>query len=714
MPGNDYAEHPRFAMASQRMWDLLQYRYILRNANLTYSNAAMAIHTEAMRYRARVIRCSMVPSALNAMQVVGNRLHTLECHHNVDDANNPFHPTAPLCLWGSTLCTLIVHSNRAIRCFAQQFVHLTRLSSLTASVQGVDIQPVLSALPTLTGLSHLDLNVDGVTADMDTAIVTNGLTHANLRSLHLRIAIRCDIHCNHVMDILGQLGPARLPSLRVLRVIFVCPQSIAHGLPFHRLTPLFGGTISDFSFDILGPDSTWLGMSMLDALERLLANILQCNGIRAVRFGAYTSLQHCGGFTPPDTPPSRGIRSLVLPAPALGACMTNHPKAPHGLRQRPTILERMSDLTSLHLHVGNNTKMDHLHTIIVALLPQLQTLVINGCALFASCECSHTVALFDAILQSHTQQVFRPLLQASLKVTVPTHLDLMFRGLESLAARGLQRLELRLTGSLGDAGTQRLMDALSAASATLKTLTLSGAVVLYDVLLSTTASVPFGQLHHLDVIVSVDSVKRFPDCAPIPQLRFPDGLKKISLRSFHNCVADFNTMCGVTRTLCASAATIASVEIVDIQWLNLMESLSQFGAHLGPRFEKLTQVRLLLHGLHSHNTLGFVCGGLVRLPNLANLNITFADTDIHAVVGRTLSKLETLVTFTLVLTGSTRIPYGAEDALAMVARIPTLSDVCLYDVRIRANENGLGALDAALRHRRLYQYKREMQYGLDI
>ena len=699
MPVADYAEHPWFSMASHRMWNLLRYRYVLEQAKLTNTNINMAARTEAMRYTVRVIRCRIVPSALNAMQVPDSRLHTLECYNNGENVD-PFHMTAALCLSGCTLRTLIVHSDRAIRCFARQFVHLTRLSSLTASVAGNDIHPVLSGLTTLKGLSHLDLNLNGAMADMDPTIITAGLTHANLRFLRLRITIQCDAHCNHMMDMVGQL---RLPLLRGLQVTFDCAQSSE--FQFHRLAPLFGTQatlLSDFTIDFFGPRS---GMQTLDAL---LPIILRSHGIRAVRFGAHAARS----FIPPDMPP-RGIRCLVVPAHALGACLRD---------DAPTTMERLSDLTSLQLHVGNTTEMDHLHTIMVALLPQLQTLVINGGTTYAHCECPHTVTLFDAILKADKQQDHRPLLHASVKVTTVPDSDVLFRGLESLAVRGLRKLDLWLTGSLGPEGTQRLMYALSAASATLETMCLSGALVLYDVLLSAETSAllgrPFCRVHNLDIVLSMDSVKPLPDDGALAQLRFPNGLKQFSLGSSAlSCVADFHSMCAVTQTLSASAASIASVDITDIQWLDVKESLSHFGAHLGRTFEKLTKVHLWIHSLHSRNTLAFICGGLARSPNIENLDIAFSNTNVHAVVGRLLSTMESLVTLTLTVADGTLILHGADDALAMLAQIPTLSVLTVYDDRDPTgpdNGAGLGALDAALRSRRLLRYRQILDYSASM
>jgi hypothetical protein len=253
------------------------------------------------------------------------------------------------------------------------------------------------------------------------------------------------------------------------------------------------------------------------------------------------------------------------------------------------------------------------------------------------------------------------------------------------------------------------MRALAAASATLETLYLSGAVVLYDVLMFEESEQAFHRVNDLTVNISVDSLTMSADWTRMARLRFPVGLKRVSLRSFHTCVADFGTMCAVTETFTASAASIVSVEMVDIHWRNANESWSLFGARLGRMFVKLANVKLLIHSLYSHNTLGFVCGGLVRLPNLEDLNIAFVDTNVHIVVGRVLSNLKTLLTLTFVLSGNTRVVYGADEALALLAQIPNLSDVALYDYRnetsIRENGNALRALDTALRHRRLFRYR---------
>jgi hypothetical protein len=244
--------------------------------------------------------------------------------------------------------------------------------------------------------------------------------------------------------------------LRRLRVALVCPWSIANGFELHRLVPLFATTTSslfDFTLDIMGPDSTWLGKQTLDALHRLLEVVIRSNSIHSVRFGTYTCLQPASVLRV-DVPPSVGICCLVVPAQALGACLADNERLhPDVSSQRHTqFLERLSSLWSLHLHVGNNTKAEDLHNLVVALLPQLRVLLINGCALFAACECSHTVTLFDAILQSNQQLDHRPLVQTCLKITVPQPSpgrDLFFRGLEALCVRGLRQLELRLIGCLG-------------------------------------------------------------------------------------------------------------------------------------------------------------------------------------------------------------------------------------------------------------------------
>ena len=163
----------------------------------------------------------------------------------------------------------------------------------------------------------------------------------------------------------------------------------------------------------------------------------------------------------------------------------------------------------------------------------------------------------------------------------------------------------------------------------------------------------------------------------------PERIKTVFRQSPNGrrVAADFRTMCAVTQTLSASAASIASVVMPNIEWRNGDESLSQFGAHLGRSFVNLTKVHLFIHNLQSDNTLGFICGGLSRLPRLQDLQIEFADTNVHAVVGRVLSTLQTLATFILTVHDGARIQDGADDALAMLAQIPTLYYVCLHDDR---------------------------------
>jgi hypothetical protein len=271
-------------------------------------------------------------------------------------------------------------------------------------------------------------------------------------------------------------------------------------------------------------------------------------------------------------------------------------------------------------------------------------------------------------------------------------------------------MELRVTGLLGEDGTNKLMAALSAAADTLEELCVSGAVVVRDVLVQNDPSgVSFRHLRVLTLMLLCHSISDILEPVPAIHLRIPGGLRRLSIHSKASIFCDFTAMRAVTGTLSASASSIQTIEICGIQWLNSNDTLAHLGCYMTADYGRLTTLALSIHNVSSPHTLSFVCMGLLRLKSLGELRLEFTDTLIHGMVGETLCKHPTIHKLWIILFGSSRVPPSAEQPLSLLAHLPALSHMVLHDRRPIGctNRAALNRLDEAALSRGLQVYEQK-------
>ena len=705
----DYTEHPPLAGVDRRSWRLLCYRFVLSGANLTPRNEKMTARVEAMRHRVRVLRCRTVPVVLNAIQTAGTPIHTIECFTTRELLqHNPFHIGAPLLLPGPSLRTLIVHNSKAVRCFARQFEYLSGLIRLQTSIRAADVDAVMQSLTHLHTLTHLTLSIEWLRANWDPMVIRNGICHARLQVLHIRICgpVSNDAG-NAFLRIMGASAPM-MPNLQRFYLTLFCGSS-SSSLKFEQLLPLMEAPaqrLIAFALDVSGLGSTSLRLS--DTFNPVIRSVIRTGRIASVRIGGSMSVPILPLRESAGRP---GIQSLTVSARAL--CDSLY------IKTGDDLVLLLPNLRMLQLFVPQTMRSELMHALMAGLLPKLECLTISGCGMFAACGCSHTVALFGAIQCAAEQHPLRPLTHVILRVTVPGHASeddthgrvVVFAGMRNMSGRGLRILELRLAGHLGDGGTHELMAALSAASDTLEELCLTGALVLYDLLVPPNGGCQtvFRCVRTLHLVVSIDSLTTLSHPIRCVHLRFPGGLRKMAVHGTPVVNADFTTMCAVTETTLKSAHTMHSMELCNIKWQNANDTVSHFGCQLTSAYHALTSLAVTVHSVQSHHTLEFLCGGFARIESLEKLRLVFVNTTIHRAVADTLEGHRGITRLTVSLLGNTHIPPDAEWPLSALARLPALSHLELYDngANRPANRSALPVLDATAKARESLHYHRE-------
>jgi hypothetical protein len=663
----------------------------------------MTTRVEAMRYHVRVLRCRIVPVVLNAIETAGTPIHTIECF-TVRELSNPFHVGAPLLLPGPSLRTLIVHNSKAVRCFARQFEYLSGLNRLQASIRAVDVDAVMRSLAHLQTLTHLTLSIEWLQTNWDPLVIQNGICHAQLRVLSIRICGTTSNDAgNAFLQIIGASAPI-LPNLRRFYLGLFC--GLSSSLRFEYLLPLIDALapqLITFSLDVSGIGSTSIRLS--DAFNTLIGNVIRTGRIADVRIG--------GSLSVPPMPLGErsnrlGIQSLTVSARALCDSLS--------IKTGDDLVLLLPNLRMLQLFVPQTMRSELMHALMAGLLPVLECLSVSGCGLFAACGCSHTVALFGAMQCAADQHPLHPLARATLRVTVPGNLSeddthgriAVFAGIENMSGRGLRILELRLAGHLSDHGTHDVMLALSAAADTLEELCLAGAVSVYDVLIQPNDSrgTAFRRMRSLNLFITVDSFTTLSHPIHCERLWFPSGLRRVTIQGTPAVNADFNTMCAITETTLKSRNTIHSIELCNLKWQNTNNTVSHFGCQLTSAYKALTSLAVTIYGVQSHHTLEFLCGGFARILSMEKLRLVFVNTTIHRVVADTLAEHRGIAWLTMQLLGTTYIPLDAEWPLSRLAHLPALSHLGVYDNRANrpANRSALHMLDAAAKARESLHY----------